>query len=221
MIIIEHDHTIRISEVKVHWKQMDVYYISLFTHYRYGTKMFAFRTRDVEKLQKYWNLKREDREYKLFQMVESKFIAKLHDWIEIINESVRDQEEDETMPNIFNTSFQKWEFDSKHTKAMSRETYNNLKELADNLHVLRKTIDSAIIINSGYRTNAENKAVGGSPGSKHLIGQAADFHCIDHTPEELHKIVEDLIKMGKMKEGGLGKYATHLHYDIRGTKARW
>ena len=33
--------------------------------------------------------------------------------------------------------------------------------------------------------------------------------------------IEKLIKEGKMKQGGIGIYKGFIHYDIRGTKARW
>ena len=36
--------------------------------------------------------------------------------------------------------------------------------------------DDPIIINSGYRSPAVNKAVGGAPNSNHLTGCAADIH---------------------------------------------
>ena len=37
--------------------------------------------------------------------------------------------------------------------------------------------DDPIIINSGYRSEAVNKAVGGAPNSNHLTGCAADIRC--------------------------------------------
>ncbi len=37
--------------------------------------------------------------------------------------------------------------------------------------------DEPIIINSGYRSAAVNKAVGGAPGSNHLTGCAVDIRC--------------------------------------------
>ena len=38
-------------------------------------------------------------------------------------------------------------------------------------------LDEPIIINSGYRSAAVNKAVGGAPGSNHLTGCAVDIRC--------------------------------------------
>ena len=40
-----------------------------------------------------------------------------------------------------------------------------------------KNKDEPIIINSGYRSAAVNKAVGGAPGSNHLTGCAVDIRC--------------------------------------------
>ena len=37
--------------------------------------------------------------------------------------------------------------------------------------------EAPIIINSGYRSAAVNKAVGGAPGSNHLTGSAVDIRC--------------------------------------------
>jgi hypothetical protein len=41
------------------------------------------------------------------------------------------------------------------------------------------------------------------------------------SPQIVHKIILDLIEEGKMKQGGLGLYSSFVHYDVRGTKARW
>ena len=38
--------------------------------------------------------------------------------------------------------------------------------------------ETPIIINSGYRSEAVNKAVGGVPSSNHLTGCAADIHVL-------------------------------------------
>ena len=52
----------------------------------------------------------------------------------------------------------------------------NLKNLCENwLEPLRQA-QGPIIINSGYRTEAVNKAIGGVKGSNHLTGCAVDIH---------------------------------------------
>ena len=61
----------------------------------------------------------------------------------------------------------------------------NLKRLCRWLERLRKRWndkygdgDDPIIINSGFRSEAVNKAVGGVPTSNHLTGCAVDIRCI-------------------------------------------
>lgn len=53
---------------------------------------------------------------------------------------------------------------------------NNIKALVDRvLDPLREFLELPIIINSGYRSPALNRAVGGSKNSQHMYGQAADI----------------------------------------------
>ena len=59
----------------------------------------------------------------------------------------------------------------------------NLKVLVDNLlDPLREMIDEPIAVNSGFRTLAINKAIGGAqnPISQHTKGEAADIECFDN-----------------------------------------
>ncbi len=97
----------------------------------------------------------------------------------------------------------------------------NLRILQSQLDILSVYIKKPIIITSGYRNAERNRKEGGEKGSKHIIGQAADFKVIGVTPSELYNIIEKLIKSKIMLQGGLGLYSTWVHYDIRGTKARW
>ena len=66
-----------------------------------------------------------------------------------------------------------------------------------------------------------NRQIGGVPTSQHLGGKAADIVIEGVTPDEVADAIDFLIECGLMKEGGLGRYDTFTHYDIRGTKARW
>ena len=61
----------------------------------------------------------------------------------------------------------------------------NLKRLCGWLEMLRSEWnkrygegDDPIVINSGYRSEAVNKAVGGVKGSNHLTGCAVDIRCL-------------------------------------------
>lgn len=58
------------------------------------------------------------------------------------------------------------------------EHYANLRQLAAALERVRSVLgDNPIIISSGYRSPALNRAVGGSATSDHANGLAADFTC--------------------------------------------
>lgn len=114
------------------------------------------------------------------------------------------------------------EFDCKDGTKVPKEFYKNVKELAENLQVLRDYINEPVMITgSGYRTPSHNKKVGGAKNSQHLTASGADINAKNYTPRKLAVVIEKLIKEGKMKEGGIGIYKGFVHYDIRGTKARW
>lgn len=98
---------------------------------------------------------------------------------------------------------------------------DNVVELAQNLQVLRNFLDEPIHINSGYRSPAYNKRIGGVKESQHLMGKASDITVKSKTPRQLAAVIEKLIKEGKMSQGGIGVYPGFVHYDIRKTKARW
>ena len=97
----------------------------------------------------------------------------------------------------------------------------NVMELSANLQVLRDEIGEPLFINSSYRHAAYNKKIGGAKDSQHLTASAADITCKTLSPQKLYNKIEELIKAGKMKQGGLGLYPGFVHYDIRGTRARW
>lgn len=113
------------------------------------------------------------------------------------------------------------EFACRDGRQVPQKYLANVQLLAKNLQVLRDHIGVPIIINSCYRPPDYNAKIGGAKSSQHLTASAADIRTRSHTPKQLHKIIEQLIKEGKMKQGGLGLYPTFVHYDIRNYKARW
>ena len=118
-------------------------------------------------------------------------------------------------------NFNKREFDSKDGSEMPSEVLENIKELANNLQVLRDKFKAPIRVNSGYRSPTHNARVGGAKRSQHLLGTASDIVVVGHTPQEVVIVIEELIDEGKMKQGGLKAYNSFTHYDIRGVRARW
>lgn len=101
------------------------------------------------------------------------------------------------------------------------ELESNIRMLATQLQVLRDYIGVPIHINSAYRTESYNVKVGGSPKSQHKLGKAADLVTSTYTPKQLAAIIKKMIKEGKMMQGGVGVYPSFVHYDCRGTEARW
>lgn len=90
-------------------------------------------------------------------------------------------------------------------------------ELVWTLEKIREHFNRPIIINSAYRTPNHNKAVGGSPSSRHLLGQAADIVVKDVPPSTVYAFCSSLLTTG-----GVGKYDTFTHVDVRKKKkSRW
>ena len=104
---------------------------------------------------------------------------------------------------------------------MPQEVYENIIKLSQQLQLLRDYTGRPITINSAYRSPEHNSKIGGVKTSQHLLGKAADITIQSLKPAEVYRIIEDLIEMGEMLQGGLGLYDTFVHYDIRKTKARW
>ena len=103
------------------------------------------------------------------------------------------------------------------------EKIANATELLQNLQIIRDHFQKPIVIISGYRSPERNAAVGGADKSQHLEAKAADIKIAGVPTEEIYNRIDKLISQGKIKQGGLGKYikSGFVHYDVRGTKARW
>jgi len=118
-------------------------------------------------------------------------------------------------------NFSKSEFESKCGRDMPEEVYFNVVKVANQLQYLRDYLGKPIRVNSAYRSPEHNASVGGVKTSQHILGKAADIVVKDMPTDVLYQYIEDAISNGEMLQGGLGLYDTFVHYDIRGTKARW
>lgn len=113
------------------------------------------------------------------------------------------------------------EFNSKDGAEMPQNVRDNVIDLAINLQALRDYLNAPITITSGYRSPKHNSSIGGAKNSYHVKGMAADIKAEGFTPSEVIRAILILINEGKMKEGGIGRYPSWVHYDIRGYEARW
>ena len=75
----------------------------------------------------------------------------------------------------------------------------------------------SVFINSGCRCDKHNAAEGGSVGSKHKLGIAADYRIGSVTADA----VADYLEKKYPDKYGIGRYVGRTHLDIRASKARW
>jgi hypothetical protein len=96
---------------------------------------------------------------------------------------------------------------------------------------------AVIVLNSAYRTEKHNRAVGGEKNSYHVRGMAVDFKVVIEpavkdasgkviTPAKklagprVFRDIDEGRVIGK-HVGGLGRYNNFTHIDVRGYHSRW
>jgi len=118
-------------------------------------------------------------------------------------------------------NFSLHEFACRDGSAVPLELINNVTLLAKNLQVLRDHIQRPITVISGYRSPSYNSKIGGARKSQHMVAKAGDLKVAGMHPDEVRAAILHLIDTGKMMQGGVGRYTTFTHYDVRSRKARW
>lgn len=81
----------------------------------------------------------------------------------------------------------------------------------------RHRLGKAVKINSAYRSPAYNRAISGASKSIHVLGGALD---LSGSPATLHRILTEMRREGLFR-GGIGRYRTFVHVDVRGNNADW
>ena len=89
------------------------------------------------------------------------------------------------------------------------------KVLLERLQKLRDLAEAPVMITSGYRNPAHNRAAGGSPTSRHLTGEAADVVVPGLHPDEVAQLA------ASAGFTGIGIYSGFTHVDVRPEPARW
>ena len=85
------------------------------------------------------------------------------------------------------------------------------------LETIRCRYRKPVTVTSACRCDEHNENIGGSYGSKHKQGIAADIVVQDVEPAVIYAYLDDMFPMNC----GLGKYETFTHVDVREQKARW
>ena len=85
------------------------------------------------------------------------------------------------------------------------------------LETIRAHFGAPVVIHSAYRTPLYNAKEGGAAHSQHCYGTAADIVVRGKTPAQVAAYARQLMP----DWGGVGKYASFTHIDVRETKADW
>lgn len=109
-------------------------------------------------------------------------------------------------------------FDRKGASPIAGQDESHLsKDLSDRVKSAFAGIGlDRIRINSGFRSEEDNKRVGGAKGSQHLHGNAVDIDVSGYSHAERIKIIEALSASGIT---GLGIGTNIIHADIGGRRA--
>jgi zinc D-Ala-D-Ala carboxypeptidase len=95
---------------------------------------------------------------------------------------------------------------------------DRLRPLCQTLEVIRSAIGGLpIVIVSGYRSPEHNARVKGARNSQHMAGRAADIRVADLSADMLWSKIRVLYSAGQLPHlGGLGRYKSWVHVDVRG-----
>lgn len=119
--------------------------------------------------------------------------------------------------------FKMKEFECRCGCVMPAEVKTNIEALVHNvLDPVRDAYGKPIGVNSGFRCEKHNKAVGGVPRSQHLVGEAADIRPVQGVQrvqgvqefkEELMKLARIIVQQGRFDQ--LILYPTFLHVSYK------
>ena len=91
---------------------------------------------------------------------------------------------------------------------------NATSELLELAEGVRAVLGAAMVVHSCCRCEKHNAAVNGSATSKHLSGQAMDFHAVGISPSETYRAIVAAYEDGLLPSlGGVGLYSWGVHID--------
>lgn len=87
---------------------------------------------------------------------------------------------------------------------------DEVKDMADRIRV---SAGIPLVVNSGARCDAHNKAIGASETSSHTLGLAVDFRCTEGYAR--HRILKSMLKLDIKR---IGLHKGFIHFDIDNDK---
>ena len=90
-------------------------------------------------------------------------------------------------------------------------------ELLKVLEDLREHFKREVHITSACRCEEHNREIGGSSGSQHIFGKAADITVQSIEPS----VISLYLRSRYRKTYGIGLYPSWVHIDVREKRARW
>jgi hypothetical protein len=93
----------------------------------------------------------------------------------------------------------------------SEDVKANLTRLARLLEEIRRVLGRPIMVNSAYRSQEVNKAIGSKPTSQHCIGCAADIKVPGLTPDN---IVKEILKTNLEYDQLIREFDSWVHISI-------
>jgi uncharacterized protein YcbK (DUF882 family) len=123
--------------------------------------------------------------------------------------------------------FHSREFNCKDGTPVPSRDMNGLEALCRQyLEPMRKKYGPCTV-HSGFRTPSHNARVGGASMSYHVYtrhdgnDQAADVSFAKGSPADWHRTASWLRSRRRGGRGGIGRYSSFIHIDLRDYKADW
>lgn len=119
------------------------------------------------------------------------------------------------------------EFDCNDGTPVPAAYYQALKDMCRNYLEPLHAAYGPVTVNSGFRTPGYNASVGGASNSFHIYtahdtnDPAADLACAKGSPSQWHAKLDALRQAHYGGNGGLGRYSSFCHIDLRDYRSDW